>query len=58
MMIVSAADIRSILGDDGTRHITDSGFPVVLPSTLGPEQTLISNFEYHLFNINNVDISG
>jgi hypothetical protein len=50
-MVKSASDVLSVNDVDGLGHVQDFGFPIVLPSRFGPEQTLISNFEHHLNKI-------
>ena len=50
-MVESAGDVLSIDNVDCLGHVQDFGFPIVLPSRLGPEQTFISNFEHHLNKI-------
>ncbi len=50
-MVKPADDVLSVDDVDGLGHVQDFGFPIVLPSRFGPEQTFISNFEHHLNKI-------
>ncbi len=47
MMVVSATNGQSAFSVGGSGHVERLGEVVILPTSLGPEETLISDFIHH-----------